>query len=192
LIEAIVPPEAYIPMRNGTESFSADSPPTYDPNFVTSPANPVTGRQNNQGFEGLTISPDGKYLYALLQSALEQDGGTKSTTRQNTRFLQWDIQAQKWIGEWVVVLPFYNDNGAQHVAAQSEVHYLAENRFLILSRDSSRGYGQTNSTSVYRHVDIPVCFVVDSRLISLIFRMLPTSLAQNMITEQTQLHPAES
>jgi len=138
-------------MRNGTESFSADSPPIFDPSDDPIPANPVTGRQNNQGFEGLTISPDGKYLYVLLQSSLQQDGGTK-TTRQNTRFLQWDIHAQKWTGEWVVVLPFYNDNGAQHVAAQSEVHYLAENRFLVLSRDSSRGYGQSNSTSVYRHV----------------------------------------
>jgi hypothetical protein len=139
-------------MRNGTESISADSPPIFDPTVLTIPANPDTGHQNNQGFEGLTVSADGKYLYVLLQSALEQDGGTKSTLRQNTRFLRWDLHAKKWTGEWVVVLPFYNDDGKQHVAAQSEVHYLAENRFLVLARDSSRGYGQINSTSVYRHV----------------------------------------
>ena len=145
-------------MRNGTVSFSANSPPSFDPTVVTSPKNPVTGRQNNQGFEGLTISPDGKQLYVLLQSSLQQDGGT-STTRENTRFLRWDIQAKNWTGEWVVVLPFYDDSGARHIAAQSEVHYLDDNRFLVLARDSSRGYGQSNSTSVYRHVYAPVLLI---------------------------------
>ena len=151
LIDVIVPPEAFIPMRNGTESFSANSPPIFASNNVTKPANPTTGRQNNQGFEGLTISPDGKTLYVLLQSSLIQDGGT-STTRENTRFLRWDIKGKKWTGEWVVVLPFYNDNGARHIAAQSECHYLTDERFFVLARDSSRGYGYPNSTSVYRHV----------------------------------------
>ena len=33
------------------------------------PANPDTGRQNNQGFEGLTLTPGGKFLVVALQSA---------------------------------------------------------------------------------------------------------------------------
>jgi len=50
-------------------SFNAASPPIYNPNFVTNPSDPDTGRNNNQGLEGLTASPNGKHLYALLQSA---------------------------------------------------------------------------------------------------------------------------
>jgi hypothetical protein len=84
-------------MRNGTLSFSADSAPIFNPNELPIPANPTTGRANNQGFEGeipfltynshagLTASPDGKYLYVLLQSALDQDGGTTTNARENTR-----------------------------------------------------------------------------------------------------------
>lgn len=50
-------------------SFNAASPPIYNQGFVTNPADPDTGRGNNQGLEALTASPDGKYLYAMLQSA---------------------------------------------------------------------------------------------------------------------------
>lgn len=35
---AIRPPDAYIPLRNGSESFSADSPPLYDQTLVPIPA----------------------------------------------------------------------------------------------------------------------------------------------------------
>ena len=150
LIEAFAPPEAFIPMRNGSESFSANSPPSYDPTDSAIPANPKTGRQNNQGFEGMTITPDGKLLYVLLQSSTIQDGGTAST-RRNTRLLERDLQKNEWTGEWVVQLPTYNDSGTK-VAAQSEMHYLNKDQFFVLARDSNKGYGMPNSTSLYRHV----------------------------------------
>ena len=150
LIEAFAPPEAFIPMRNGTESFSANSPPSYDPTDVAIPANPKTGRQNNQGFEGMTITPDGKLLYVLLQSSTIQDGGTAST-RRNTRLLERDLKKKEWTGEWVVQLPTFNDSGTK-VAAQSEMHYLNKDQFFVLARDSGKGYGMANSTSLYRHV----------------------------------------
>jgi hypothetical protein len=66
MINAIRPPNALISVRNGTESFSAASPPIYNPNATITPTDPDTGRSNNQGLEGLTASKDGKYLYALL------------------------------------------------------------------------------------------------------------------------------
>ena len=55
---------------NLVENFSANSPPTGQ-SYNT--GNPVSGRQNNQGFEGLAMSPDRKTLFILLQSALIQD-----------------------------------------------------------------------------------------------------------------------
>ncbi len=70
-----MPPAVYIPHRNGSISFPADSPPIYHPNEGIIPTNTVTGRDNNQGLEGLTVSSDGRTLYALLQSALDQEGG---------------------------------------------------------------------------------------------------------------------
>ncbi len=49
---AIRPPEAFIPKRNGSDSFSSDSPPIYVNNGTgddVSPADNPTGRDNNHG-----------------------------------------------------------------------------------------------------------------------------------------------
>lgn len=49
---AIRPPEALIPKRNGSDSFSSDSPPIYVNNGTgddVSPADNPTGRDNNHG-----------------------------------------------------------------------------------------------------------------------------------------------
>ncbi|KIX06444.1 uncharacterized protein Z518_04420 [Rhinocladiella mackenziei CBS 650.93] len=155
MLSAIRPPPAVIPQRNGTDSFSAASPPRYDPDIETIPEDNPTGRANNQGMEGLTASPDGKTLYALMQSALDQEGGLDGATRRWTRFLEYDISdATKPVykAEYMVPLPQYSDD--TKVAAQSEVHYLSPTQFLVLARDSGAGHGQDDSESIYRYVDV--------------------------------------
>ncbi len=57
MVTAIRPPEAIIPKRNGTDSFSADSPAYYDNEGAgddVSPADGPTGRNNNHGKPPLT------------------------------------------------------------------------------------------------------------------------------------------
>lgn len=154
LLQAIRPPDAYIPLRNNSVSWSADSPPIYDPTLLVLPADNPTGRDDNQGFEGLTISPDGKKLYALMQSALNQEGGLKKKQRRHARFAIYDLIGSRpvYSAEYVVPLPFYND-GAK-VAAQSEIHYISDTQFLVLARDSNAGHGQDSSESLYRHADV--------------------------------------
>lgn len=156
---AIKPPDAYIPHRNGSVSFSADSPPIYAPNETITPADTTTGRDNNQGLEGLTASADGKTLYALMQSALDQEGGPKGPNRLQARLLEYDISDSSkpaYKHEYVVTLPLYTPSSGtkQKVAAQSEIHSLGHGQFLILSRDSNAGHGAASSTSLYRHADI--------------------------------------
>ncbi|KAF2865923.1 esterase-like activity of phytase-domain-containing protein [Massariosphaeria phaeospora] len=153
MVSAIRPPDAFIPIRNGTESFNAASPPIYDPDFEILPEDPETGRANNQGLEALTASPDGKYLYAMLQSATIQDGGKKSATRRNTRLLKYRVKKNKaeYEAEYVVQLPL-TPNGK--VAGQSEIHFISSTQFLVLARDSGAGHGQDASESTYRNADI--------------------------------------
>ena len=153
---AIRPPEAYIPRRNNTVSFSANSPPFYNPNQTVTPGDPTTGRNNNQGLEGLTISDDGRTLYALMQSALNQEGGPNNPNRLNTRLIEYDVSGHepRYINEYVVTLPLFRSGNSSRVAAQSEIHYLSSTQFLILSRDSGAGHGQSSSTSLYRQADI--------------------------------------
>lgn len=158
MLQAISPPGAYIPQRNGAVSFSANSPPIFDPSRAVTPKDPVSGRANNQGLEGLTKSKNGHTLYALVQSALNQEGGPNNPYRRQARLLEYDITGPvpQYAAEYVVTLPLYTDptSNTIKVAAQSEIESLGDGRFLILSRDSGKGHGQTSSLSIYRHADI--------------------------------------
>jgi hypothetical protein len=101
------------------------------------------------------MSPDNKKLWTLLQSALRQDGGNGgSSNRYYTRLLEYDItnKGPKLVAEYVVKLPIEPDG--KTTAAQSEIHYISDTQFFILSRDSGAGQGQSTSQSVYRHADI--------------------------------------
>ena len=158
MLQAIRPPDAFIPFRNGSESFSADSPPLYDPSLQVIPADNPSGRDNNQGFEGLTASPDGSKLFALIQSALNQEGGLHKKDRRYARLVEYDISSPSsppvYTAEYVVPLPLYESSGDDLVAAQSEIHYLSPTQFLVLARDSGAGRGDSSSQSLYRHADI--------------------------------------
>ena len=138
-------------------SFSADSPPRYDPSRHPKPAAPTSGRGNNQGFEGLTASPDGKTLYVLSQSALYQEGGNSTSTRRYARFFVYSVQrhSTELKAEYVVPLPLYKNAANQtRVASQSEIYYISDTQFLVLSRDSGAGHGLPVSKSVYRQLDV--------------------------------------
>lgn len=156
MLSAIRPPEAFIPKRNGKDSFSSNNPGPGEP--PVEPPNPATGRQNNQGFEGVSLTPDGRYLVAVLQSATRQDGGDKPETRQNTRMLYYDIANRddaRLTHEYVVPLPIFTDAaGKRRVAAQSELHALDAAHFLLICRDTGNGYGLPGATSRYRRVEI--------------------------------------
>lgn len=158
LLSATQPPAALQPIRNGILDFSSNNPATGQPTPV--PADPTTGRQNNQGLEGLAITPDQKQLAALLQSATRQDGGTggSSATRYNTRLLIYSVtnpDSPVLTGHYVVQLPrFTTSAGATQVAAQSEMLALNDKQFLVLSRDSGNGQGLSGTTSLYRSIDL--------------------------------------
>ncbi|MGE0715535.1 MAG: autotransporter domain-containing protein [Alphaproteobacteria bacterium] len=138
----ILPPAALLPR-------SATGAVDYNSNGA-----PKTGRRNNQGLEGVTVTPDGKYLVTLLQSATVQDtDGSKQQTRTNTRLMVYDIQQTRTpttpIAHYALQLPSYtlagNGNANDRTAAQSEILALNDKQFLVLSRDGNGlGVGTTN------------------------------------------------
>jgi hypothetical protein len=157
LLAAIRPPEALVPKRKGKDHFASNNP---GPGAqAPDPPDPETGRQNNQGFEGLTLTPPGgKFLVVALQSATRQDGGTSPATRRYTRLLYYDIadlERPKLVREHVVPLPLFETaDGPRRVAAQSELLALDETFFLLLCRDAANGYGTDSATSRYRSIDL--------------------------------------
>ncbi|MCM3880104.1 MAG: esterase-like activity of phytase family protein [Vicinamibacterales bacterium] len=60
------------------------------------------GRQDNRGYEGVAISPDGKKLFAVLQDPLINEGPRTSGTPENT-----DNDGRD--GQWVRIVVFDND-----------------------------------------------------------------------------------
>ncbi|MEI9888612.1 MAG: esterase-like activity of phytase family protein [Rhizomicrobium sp.] len=105
----------------------------------------TTGRRANQGFEGMSVTPDGKQLFALMQSADLQDSTSSAQNRNNTRLYIYDISASRTpsapTAEYVLQLPVYRTTGngaaANATAAQSEILALNGSQFLMLTRDGN-------------------------------------------------------
>ncbi|KAB1086760.1 esterase-like activity of phytase family protein [Neorhizobium galegae] len=155
LISATQPPKALLPMRKGQLDFSSNNPGPGGK--VPDPKDPEPCRQNNQGLEGMAMTPDGKFVIALLQSAPIQDGGDSSSTRMNTRALVYDasdVDNLKLVHEYVVPLPTFDNKGKVAVAAASEILALSDKAFLVLARDSNSGQGVKGDTSVYRKINL--------------------------------------
>lgn len=155
LLGVTPPSKALLPLRKGKLNFASNNP---GPGASKpDPANPEFGRQNNQGLEGMALTPSGKFVVAVLQSATRQDGGDSPATRNHTRALVFDATDPsdlKLVREHVVPLPVFKDKDRTLVAAQSELVALSDTQFLMLSRDSNNGYGMKGATSLYRSIDI--------------------------------------
>ena len=54
-------------------------------NYAADTGNTV-GKRSNRGFEGLAISPDGQYTFAMLQSAMLDEGGSSGTMNRIVKF----------------------------------------------------------------------------------------------------------
>jgi hypothetical protein len=94
-------------------------------------------------------------LFALLQSAARQDGGTGGTgPRRHTRLLAYDLTVAgnpTLKGEYVVALPTFLLGTATRVPAQSEMLAINSTQFLVLARDGN-GRGIASATSLYRSI----------------------------------------
>ncbi|WP_419965058.1 esterase-like activity of phytase family protein [Stenotrophomonas geniculata] len=143
----IVAPPAIRPQRDGKPAFGSLAPPQ-------------TGRRNNQGVEGMGLSPDGSRLFVALQSATLQDSAQGNAAgRINIRVLVYDVTAsptpQQPIGHYVMALPAYAHDGKgklDRTAAQSELRALDGHRFLLLARDGN-GLGKDGDDPiVYKSV----------------------------------------
>ncbi|WP_199225320.1 esterase-like activity of phytase family protein, partial [Caulobacter sp. HMWF025] len=112
---------------------------------------------------GVSITPDGKYLAALLQSATVQDsasGKDADQSRANTRLFVYDIGKTATptapVAEYVVQLPVFRNKGdgaaPDKTAAQSEILALSDHQFLVLARDGNGRGGGATRPAVYRSV----------------------------------------
>lgn len=144
LVETLLPPAALLP-RNAAGQIQ-----------FTGAAAPVSGRRNNRGLEGLTISPDGRRLSAVLQSPTIQDGGAGNLGRV-TRVLQFDIEQGsatrgQVVAEHLYVLTLNGNSSTNRHTPISELMAVDHETFLVLERDGlGLGVDGTNAP-VYKRV----------------------------------------
>lgn len=94
----------------------------------------TSGREPNRGFEGLAISPDGNFAYAVLQNGTIQDR-TTSSRGQFTRIVKFDTSTGEAVGQYAYRL----DRNGQGQGISALVA-LGNDKFLILERNN-RGIG---------------------------------------------------
>jgi|APFre7841882724_1041349.scaffolds.fasta_scaffold14641_3 hypothetical protein len=104
---------------------------TGTPNFASDTGNDA-GKRTNRGFEGLAISPDGRYAYAMLQSAMLDEGGANGTVN---RIVQFDTATGKAVAQYA-----YQMDTASQGRGISALVALNDKEFLVLERNN-RGIG---------------------------------------------------
>ncbi|MBC7796756.1 MAG: esterase-like activity of phytase family protein [Pyrinomonadaceae bacterium] len=147
LVQTLPIPAAIVPKTGST------FPRT---NFFSGATSPATGRYENRGMEGLTVTPDGNYLVAMLQSPTVQDGNNRNNG-VNTRILIYDIASgsptvNRLVGEYVYVLT-RNGRGGRSTPI-SEIYALNNHQFLILERDDIGLGSGNNVTPGYKKVNL--------------------------------------
>ena len=130
----LIPPENYLPRdpNSGEVSF-------------TEAADRKEGREDNRGFEGVALSPDGKTVYAILQSGLTQDGGKEAGA---TRLLAFDALTGSPKSEYAIRLTDPASLGKKVGKLKSknisltEISFLSDGRLIAIERDN---HGQDGS-----------------------------------------------
>lgn len=94
----------------------------------------TSGRQANRGMEGLAISPDGMFLFGMMQNALLQDHGLNPGTPDrlglNNRILKINLLTGE-TQEYVYVLDAINRG-----QGVSEILAINDHEFLVIERDN--------------------------------------------------------
>lgn len=143
LVRTFTPPANLVPQGAG------------GPDFVNGRPTITSGRQDNRGFEGLAVSPDGTKLYALLQDPLVNEGAQNDGRRsRNLRIVEFDTQTGASGRQFVYQLEdiaaingripgtaddFSTTNQGRSIGISSLIP-VNDHEFLVIERDN-RGLG---------------------------------------------------
>ena len=101
------------------------------PNFASDIGN-SKGKRTNRGFEGLAISPDGEYVYAMLQSAMLDEGGGSGLCN---RIVKFSTATGTALAQYA-----YQMEGSSQGRGISALFAVNDHEFLVLERNN-RGIG---------------------------------------------------
>ncbi|HEV2567448.1 MAG TPA: esterase-like activity of phytase family protein [Sphingomonas sp.] len=114
----------------------------------------AAGRQDNRGYEGLTVSPDGSKAYAILQDPLVNEGNPDGRRGRFLRIVEFDVASGQSTGQYTYELESLSDINARIPGTNrdfganaqgrnigvSSITALSDGSFLVIERDN-RGLG---------------------------------------------------
>ena len=131
-------PSVYEFKRNGRRIRTFTTPanlipraPDGTPNYASDDGN-TAGKRTNRGFEGLAISPDGDFVYAMLQSAMLDEGAGNGVCN---RIVKFDAETGEAVAQYA-----YQMEAASQGRGISALLALSDHEFLVLERNN-RGIG---------------------------------------------------
>lgn len=139
-------------------------------NFVDGRGTITSGRQDNRGFEGLTLSNDGTKAYAILQDPLVNEGqGGDGRRGRFVRMVEFDLatgNSKQYAYQLESITdinartstPFSATNQGRSIGVSSIIA-LPNGKFMVLERDN-RGLGVDPATAVLQSGSKRV-FVID-------------------------------
>lgn len=88
----------------------------------------------SKGYEGMAASPDGRFLYAMLEGPLSADGRPETEDgREFVRVIEFDVQQGRWTGRnWKYR---FEANGL----AIGDFNMIDATRALVIERDNGEG-----------------------------------------------------
>ena len=131
-IRSFAVPSNILPKSSGSTDYLA-SP---KPGTLTS------GREGNRGLEGLAVSPDGRFAFAMLQNGVITDGNSSGSSFARsgyTRILKYDVDSGNVVGQYA-----YQLASAGQGRGISEIVALDDHRFMVIERNN-RGVGVPNA-----------------------------------------------
>ncbi|MGE0860377.1 MAG: esterase-like activity of phytase family protein [Gammaproteobacteria bacterium] len=123
LVKPYALPEDVIPKAGDAVDYTA-TPPTL-----------TNGREPNRGFEGLAVSPDGNFAYAMLQNGAIQDGWSGGTRGVYSRILKFDTATGDLVAQYA-----YKLESSGQGRGISALVALNDHELLVLERNN-RGIG---------------------------------------------------
>ena len=104
------------------------------------------GKRSNRGFEGLAVSPDGKFAFAMLQSAMLDEGGGNGSV---SRIVKFDTTTGTAVAQYA-----YQMKRANQGQGTSALVAINDHEFFVIERNN-RGVGvgaefATADKEVYR------------------------------------------
>jgi hypothetical protein len=118
------------------------------------PGTLTSGREGNRGLEGLAVSPDGRFAFAMLQNGVISDGNSSGASFARsgyTRILKYDVDSGNVVGQYAYQLASTGQG-----RGISEIVALDDHRFMVIERNN-RGVGvNSDLTSADKNV-----FIID-------------------------------